>query len=120
MAKITVYLNQTALPDFTDITETTPPNVSEVLSLDATLNVDFVNYRRSWKLTWNLISFENYTIIKNIWKGQFSSKAFPHLLIPTYGVSAPAYVKMSDSDLKFSGQWVEGFSIEILEQDAIS
>lgn len=120
MADMRLYLGGTQLPKFSEFQEINTPNATEVRSLDATLNVDYVNYTRGWKATWKFISYADYQTLINKFRAQFTTSTLFQLLIPGLGISTPVYMKVSETNIRFSGNWVEDFSVEFYEQNAIS
>jgi hypothetical protein len=117
---MSIIIGSLTLPNYTELSEIETPNVSENITMDGTLFVDFVNRRRGWKVKWNLIDIARYDEIKALYNLQFSSGSFNNITISEYGVSnLPAYMKINDKNIKYNGGFVEGFELQLLEQDAI-
>ncbi len=115
-----MYLGDLTLPKHGDLTEITSPNASENITLDGSLYVDFVNYRRGWKIGWKYLTAADYDAIRAKYNQQFSTGVFHQFGIPAYSINKPVYMKINDKNIKWNGAVVEGFSIELLEQYAIS
>jgi hypothetical protein len=115
-----LYLGNLVLPAYGELTELTDPNASEIMTLDASLHVDFVNYRRGWNIGWKLLKADDYNLIRAKFNEQFASGVFHNFGIPTLSINVPVYMKINDKNIKWNGSFVEGFSIELLEQDAVS
>ena len=115
-----IYLGDITLPDYSFLTELTEPNATELYGLDGTLGVDYVNYRRGWKIGWKLITKANYDLIREKFEEQFTNGVFCNFGIPDKSINKPVYIKISDTARKYNDQLIEGFEIELIEQYAIS
>ena len=115
-----MYLGDITLPKYTELTEITEPNTSENVTLDGSLYVDFINYRRGWKLSWGLITKTDYDTIRTKFNEQFSTGIFHNFGIPAYSINSPVYMKINDKNIKYNGELISGFSVELLEQYAVS
>jgi len=115
-----MYLGDITLPKYTDLKEITETNAGENVTLDGSLFVDFVNYRRGWKLSWKLLTVTDYNNIRAKFDEQFGNGTFHQFGVPAYNLNVPVYMRIDDRNIKYNGEFVEGFSIELLEQYAIS
>lgn len=115
-----VYLGSITLPEYTEITEITEPNSVANKTLDGTLYIDYMNYRRSWTLSWKLITKSDYDLIITEYLKQFSTGAMLNFGIPDMSINSPVYITISDTNRKYNNQLIDGFSIEVQEQYAIS
>ena len=90
------------------------------VTLDGSLHVDYVNYRRGWKVSWKYLTSAEYDSIRAKFNSQFADEVFHNFGIPEYSINAPVYMKIDDKNIKWNGSIVENFSIELIEQDAVS
>lgn len=116
----TLYLDSLLLPNYTGFKEVTTPNATKSYTLDGTLNVDFYNNRRAWEISWNLLSLANYQAIRAKYNKQFTNSEFLTFHINDLDLWLPVYIEIPTIDIRFNGQWVEGFSIRLEERDSIS
>ena len=115
-----ITIGTLTLPNYTELKNIETPNASENITLDGTLYVDFVNRRRGWKISWNLMDIARYNEIKALYNLQFSSGAFNNLTISDLGITAlPVYMKINEKNIKYNASSVEGFELELLEQAGV-
>lgn len=121
MANIVIVLGGQVLPQvdvpFKEITE---PVESNNVTLDGTLYTDWVATRRSWSLTWGVLSKTEYDTIRAIFNSQYSNEAYPILQISYYSILVPVKVEISEKDIRWDGNCVRDFSIKLIEQYAVS
>lgn len=110
----------TTLPLYKTLQEKIDPIESKNITLDGTLYTDFVNNRRSWVVGWEKMKASDYDIIRAIYNRQYVTEAIPIVQIPQYGVTAPMKVEISDRNIRLNGEIIEGVSITLLEQYAVS
>lgn len=108
------------LPKYKSLNEMTQPNESDNTTLDGTLYTDFVNNRRGWIVSWERMKAADYEIVRSIYDEQYQHEAYPKFDLPEYGVSALMKMNVSDRDIRLNGEIIEGFSITLKEQYAIS
>lgn len=118
-----IYLNGIVMPKFGDegFMENSNPNAPLNVTLDGTMWVDFINRRRGWTILWDTISLADYNIIKNIYNNQFTRSSFVSFYVPKLNISTAVFMTITQPiDMKWGGQYVKGFTMQLDEQFAIS
>ena len=110
----------TELPLYSSLRESIDPNETDNTTLDGTLYTDFVNNRRGWVVGWEKLKAANYDIIRAIYSEQYQYEAYHTVEIPEYGVTAAMKINISDRNIRLNGEIIEGVSITLKEQYAIS
>ena len=110
----------TVLPLYSTLKETTTPNETENITLDGTLYTDFVNNRRSWLVGWEKLKAADYDTIRALYNFQYNHDAVPVVSIPEYGITAPMKLSISERNIRLNGEIIEGFSLTLKEQYAVS
>lgn len=110
----------TVLPLYATLVEKIDPIESKNFTLDGTLFTDFINNRRSWVVGWSKLKAADYDIIRALYNYQYTSEAIPIVTIPQYGVTAPMKLEISDRNIRLNGEIIEGVTITLLEQYAVS
>ena len=118
--EVPVYLGGIALPLYAEIIDTTEPNLAKNISLDGTLNIDYVNNRRSWTIKWNYITSAEYDTIRNLYDNQFLANRMPDFYIPSANFAVPVFINIKDKNIKWNGQMVENFQITLEEGYGVS
>lgn len=116
----TMYLSGLRLPLYGELKEKPDANISKKETLDASLRVDYFNQRRSWQISWDLLSISDYQDIRDKYDQQFENSEFLNFIIEDKGINVSVLVTISDVDLKHNAQWVKGFTITLEEQYAVS
>lgn len=117
---VTMYLDNYLLPDYGELKEISDPNAAKNYTLDGTLYVDFMNYRRTWQIKWNYLKIDEYDLIRGKYDKQFSDQNMLTFAIIDLGLSTPVFININEKNIKFNGQLVEGFTITLEEQSAVS
>lgn len=117
---VTNNAGTTELPLYSTLKETTTPNESENISLDGTLTTDFINNRRSWVVGWEKLKAEDYDVIRALYDAQYLTESIPIVEIPEYDITAPMKLNISDRSIRLNGEIIEGFSLTLKEQYAVS
>ena len=118
--EVPVYLGGIALPLYAEIIDTTEPNLAKNISLDGTLNIDYVNNRRSWTIKWNYITSAEYDTIRNLYDNQFLANRMPDFYIPSANFAVPVFINIKDKNIKWNGRMVENFQITLEEGYGVS
>lgn len=113
-------LNPLELSDFTSVTESEDPGTSENITLNGSMYVDYMYRRRSWKLTWNIISRTTFSNIKTRYDRQFTNGVLASVHIPSRSINVICHLKINTMNIKFDDQWIENFELTIEELGAIS
>lgn len=108
------------LPLYSTLREMVNPNETDNQTLDGTIYTDFVNMRREWQVGWEKLKAADYDTIRDIYEEQYQYEAYPTIEIPEYGVTAPMKINISDRNIRLNGEIIEGVSITLKEQYAIS
>ena len=118
--KAPIYLNGTALPLYSDISERIDSNMSKIYSLDGTLTVDYLNNRRAWEIKWDYITTAQYDIIRGIYDRQFTVGNRPIFYVPSIPFAVNVLVQIPQKNIRWNGGMVENFSIVLEEFFAVS
>lgn len=117
---MSIIIDGVTLPLYKSLKEMINPNETDNTTLDGTLYTDFVNNRRSWLVGWEKLKAADYDTIRALYNAQYTNEAYPVVQIPEYGVSAAMKINISDRNIRLNGEIIEGFSITLKEQYAIS
>lgn len=117
---MSIIVDSTTLPMYSTLQEKIDPMESENVTLDGTLYTDFINNRRSWVVGWEKLKAADYDTIRALYDAQYSTETIPVVEIPEYGITAPMKIVISDRSIRLKGEIIEGFSITLKEQYAIS
>lgn len=116
----TMYLGGLRLPNYATLKEITEPNVAKNVTLDGSLYVDFYNNRRKWEISWKLLKAAEYDAIRAKYNLQFSSQTMLQFVVDPLGLFVPVFISINEKNIKWNGQLIEGFTITLEEQYAIS
>lgn len=116
----TMYLGGLKLPNYATLKEITQPNVAKNTALDGSLYVDFYNNRRAWEISWKFLKPDEYDAIRAKYNLQFSSQTMLQFIVDPLGLFVPVFISINDKNIKWNGQLIEGFTITLEEQYAIS
>lgn len=108
------------LPLYKSLKEITDPNETDTTTLDGTLYTDFVNNRRGWQVAWEKLKAADYDTIRTLYDLQYQYEAYNTIELVEYGISAPMKMNISDRNIRLNGEIIEGVSITLKEQYAIS
>jgi hypothetical protein len=117
---MSIIVDSTTLPMYSTLREITTPNESENITLDGTLYTQFINNRRTWIVGWEKLKAVDYDTIRALYDAQYATETIPVVEIPEYGITAPMKIVISDRSIRLKGEIIEGFSITLKEQYAIS
>lgn len=116
----TIYLDNMLLPDYAELIEIPQPNATRNETLDGSLYVDFMNNRRKWQISWNLLSSAEYQNIRAKYDKQFSEQRMLTLSIPAINVYTNVYISINEKRIKYNGQYVKDCTIILEEQSPVS
>ena len=108
------------LPLYKTLKETTDPNETDNVTLDGTLYTDFVNNRRGWQVGCEKLKAADYDVVRELYYLQYQYEAYHTYELPEYGITAPMKMNITDRNIRLNGEIIEGFSITLKEQYAIS
>lgn len=117
---ITDGAGTTILPLYSTLRERIEPLESKNVTLDGTLYTDFINNRRSWVVGWEKLKSSDYDTIRAIYNRQYTSENVPIVFLVEYGISAPMKFEISDRNIRLNGEIIEGVTVTLLEQYAVS
>lgn len=117
---MSIIVDSTVLPLYSTLREQTSAIESENVTLDGTMYTDFTSNRRAWVVGWNKLKAADYDTIRALYNAQYSTESIPLVEIPEYGVTAPMKLVISDRDIRLNGEIIEGFTLTLKEQYAIS
>lgn len=118
---MTIILGGVVLPYPSDYEENTTQNDQDIETLGGGMYTDFINIRRSWKISWNRIKEEDHAIIRNLFDSQYETKTYLPFQFDSFGIYTS--VKMNfPKKIKhmYNGVIISGLSIELIEQNGIS
>ena len=109
------------LPKPTTFKRIVDTNETDRVTLGGTLYTDFINTRRSWEVSWKLLKASDYTIINNLFYGQYSNESYYYLQFNAYSLYVPVKIEIDkNQNIRYNGGFYEGFKIILKEQYAIS
>lgn len=115
-----IIVGSTVLPLYSTLREQTSAIESENVTLDGTMYTDFNSNRRAWVVGWEKLKAVDYDTIRALYNAQYSTESIPVVEIPEYGVVAPMKLVISDRDIRLNGEIIQGFTLTLKEQYAIS
>jgi len=62
----------------------------------------------------------DYDIVRAIYNDQYKYEAYHTIELPEYGITAAMKINISDRNIRLNGEVIEGVSITLKEQYAIS
>lgn len=81
---------------------------------------DFINNRRTWVVGWEKLKAADYDVIKALYMAQYTTETVPIVQIPEYGITASMKLNISERNIRLNGEIIEGFSLTLKEQYAVS
>lgn len=117
---ITDSAGTTILPLYKTLQEKLDPIESKNITLDGTLYTDFVNNRRAWVVGWEKLKAADYDVIRAIYNRQYTTENIPIVFLVEYNISAPMKFELSDRNIRLNGEIIEGVTVTLLEQYAVS
>lgn len=117
---LTVELGGLLLPVQASITETTTENATDTVTLDGTLYTDFINIRRSWAIVFIPMSLTTYQAIYNVFFSQYQNADYLEFICSALGIDTFVRVTISDKAYDNNGTLVNGLTLTLSEQYAIS
>lgn len=115
-----IFLGAELFNEYVKFNELTNENSTEVNTLDGSLYVDFYNYKREWTVSWELMPKAEYDRIKTLYDSQRTNFAFTRLRVPDLDIDTFVYMKIPPRTIKWDATYIDGFSVTLIEQGAIS
>ena len=117
---MSIYLNGTRLPDYSAFVKDVIENSTDNETQGGRIYTDFLNLRRTWKITWNLSTEAEFNLINGFYLWQFTNYQYPILFVPAYGLSKPVKLTRSEQNVKWNGEYTQDFTLLATERDAFS
>lgn len=115
-----IVVDSTVLPLYSTLKEQVSPIESEQVTLDGSMYTDFTANRRAWVVGWEKLKATDYDTIRALYNAQYANEAIPIVEIPEYGITAPMKLDISDRNIRLNGEIIEGFTLTLKEQYAVS
>lgn len=115
-----IVVDSTVLPLYSTLKEQVSPIESEQVTLDGSMYTDFTANRRAWVVGWEKLKAADYDTIRALYNAQYANEAIPIVEIPEYGITAPMKLDISDRNIRLNGEIIEGFTLTLKEQYAVS
>lgn len=117
---VTDSAGTTVLPLYSTLKEQVDPIESENITLDGAMYTDFTSNRRAWAVGFDKMKAADYDIIRAIYNRQYATEAIPMVQLVEYGIIAPMKFVISDRNIRLNGAIIEGFTLTLKEQFAVS
>lgn len=117
---VTDNLGTTELPLYSTLKEQIDPIDSENITLDGSMYTDFTSNRRAWQVGFDKLKAADYDIIRGIYNRQYVNEAIPTVQLVEYGIIAPMKFVISDRNIRLNGEIIDGFTLTLKEQYAVS
>ena len=116
----TLYINNELLPKHLNLKQNLIPNAAKNNTINGTLYVQYFNNRRTWEVSWSLLTREEVQQILDLYYSQFATAIPLTLNIPGVQLTVYVYMEVSPDDIKYNGQYSNEFSVALEEIYAIS
>lgn len=117
---MTIIYGGIILPDGLRYRQINDENETNHITLGGTRFTDFKNILRSWRISWQLITEEDFEIINQLYIDQYRNNTYEIFRYDAFGINVPAKLEIANINWKHNGGFVEDFFITILEQFAFS
>lgn len=117
---VTNNVGTTVLPLYSTLQEQVAPIESENVTLDGSMYTDFTANRRAWLVGFDKIKAADYETMRELYNQQYASESIPVVTIEEYGITAPMKLSISDRNIRMNGEIIEGFTLTLKEQYAVS
>jgi hypothetical protein len=121
---VVISFGNALLPKYSNLTEKINPIIAKNRTVSGKLFVDYRAKTRLWTISWDWLTLAQYQAIRAEYDRQFTTGGMLAFSISGPNVTVAnglAFMDMpSERKIKFAGQWVQGLSITIEEQNAIS
>lgn len=106
MSKLKIILGGITLPDQTELTETPTPNAVDVRTLGGDLYTDFINYYRSWTVTFATLDIATWNSILTLYKSQFRGETYLTLEIDALSINTVVKLDIPAASYRWNGTQV--------------
>lgn len=117
---MSIIVDSTVLPLYSTLREIPTAIESENVTLDGSMYTDFTANRRAWAVGWEKLKAADYDTIRALYNAQYANEAIPIVEIPEYGITAPMKLVISERDIRLNGEIIQGFTLTLKEQYAVS
>lgn len=119
---ITVELNGIELPEVSlPFIENVIENAEDVVTLAGKIYTSFVNERQGFELNWSTLTLDEYEVIRDIYRTQFSTGEYPEFTCDYYDlVDEPCRMYINDRDVRVMGCEVYDVKVTLIRQSAIT
>lgn len=114
-----IILGGVLLPNFGTLGRQLKPGESDHVTLGGHLYTDFLNIKRVWTLSWEILKFTDYQTLLNLYYRQHRDKVYLDLQIDAYSIYCKARIDISERDLKHNGVVVKAFTVTLTEIEKI-
>jgi len=115
-----MYLAGRTLPKYNYLTRAQPVVEYTNQTLDGRIYTDFFARKREWTIAFPLLTVAEYTTLQEIFEEQFTLNRYPVFQFDAQSIYAVVKVEISDQGIAHGAQYVESFSIRLIERVAIS
>lgn len=120
MNPLTIVLGGLTLPHQASLIETSTPKDADIETLDGTLHTDFTGFKRSWNVTMLPLCRDDFNALYAIYRSQYSGETYLTFVCEALGIDTVVKASLSDQDIRLNGDRVQGVSLTLREQHAIS
>lgn len=117
---VTDSAGTTVLPLYSTLKEQIDAIESENITLDGSMYTDFTSNRRAWAVGFEKLKAADYDTIRAIYNRQYLNETIPTVQLVEYGIVAPMKFVISDRNIRLNGEIIEGFTLTLKEQYAVS
>lgn len=104
------------LPNFGKLKRSIAANESDHITLGGHLYTDFLNLKRTWTLSWDILRADQFQIILDLYMRQHREKVYLDLQIDAYNIYCKAKIEISEHLLKYNGVTVKNFTMKLIEK----
>lgn len=115
-----MYLGGRTLPKYNGLVKQLPTNESENLTLDGTLYTDWFNRRRTWVITYELLTIAEFQTIQTLYDEQYSLNKYHMYQFDAQSIYVPVKMSLNEAAIKHGSQYVENVQITLKEKNPIS
>ena len=106
MIPFPIIIGGFTVPDPVWFIETPNDNSVDVRTLDASLYTDFIDYYRTWSISWDQISGDDWNTLMGLYVSQFQNEAYLTFEVPVLGINTVAKLDMGQKFVTWAGQQV--------------
>lgn len=110
-----IIIGGVELPKPSGFRRTVIGNESNNVTLGGVMYTDFINNRRSWRISWENLKYEDYEIIYDLYFRQYEEETYHYLQFDAYGLYVPVKIEMSEEEIKHNSVLIKNFSITLIE-----